>query len=89
MPPRASKPKRTFDTSALRDIPFMLFTSSSLFGFVGLYIPFFYVQLYSIQKIRAQKGLVPYFLPLLNAGSFFGRIVSVVEAGYGKKTDIF
>jgi len=56
----------------------MLFSSSALFGFIGLYIPFFYVQLYSIQRKAAQGSLITYLLPLLNAGSFLGRIVSAI-----------
>ena len=44
--------------------------------FVGLYIPYFYIQLYGIEDGVTSSNLEPYLLPLINAGSLFGRILS-------------
>lgn len=56
-------------------MPFTFFACAMFFGFLGLYIPFFYVQLYSIEHAIVDTSLVFYLVPLLNAASLFGRIV--------------
>ncbi|KAK7752995.1 hypothetical protein SLS62_004944 [Diatrype stigma] len=91
--PRAPPPKHhraLFDATALRDRPYMLFNAGGLLAFVGLYVPYFYLQLYAIQH-----GLLPggsggsgggfdsaYLVTLLNAGSVPGRILPSVFADY-------
>lgn len=76
--------KRRLALSAWRDISYTWFSCSAFFGFLGVYIPFFYVQLYAQQRKTVSGELVFYLPPLLNAGSLFGRIVS----GHGKLTAI-
>lgn len=73
---KPSAARRLFDATAWRETSYLLLAFSSFFGFLGLYIPFFYVQLYSIEHDIVDADLVFYLLPLLNAGSFFGRLVS-------------
>lgn len=63
------------DQSAWMETPFVYFGCAMFLGFLGLYIPFFYIQLQSIQQEGLNKDLVFYLLPLLNGGSFFGRLV--------------
>lgn len=42
-----------WDFPAFKEPPFTLFTLGMFFGFMGLYIPFFYVQSYAIdEKVR-------------------------------------
>ena len=41
---------RLFDAAALTEPPFVLYSDFLLLGFVGLYIPFFYLQVYSLQE---------------------------------------
>jgi hypothetical protein len=41
--------RRLFDAAALTEPPFVRYSGFLLLGFVGLYIPFFYVQVYSLQ----------------------------------------
>ena len=67
--------RRLFDATALTEPPFVIFAAVLLLGFIGLYIPFFYIQVYSIQRGFVKNPVVFYLLTLLNAGSFFGRIV--------------
>ena len=43
---------------------------------MGVYIPFFYVQLFAGDKVQVEGTFVVYLLVLLNAGSLFGRVVS-------------
>jgi len=67
--------RKLFDVSALREAPFMLCTAGLFFGFVGLYIPFFYITPYAHFKTGANATLAFYLVPILNAGSIFGRLI--------------
>lgn len=63
------------DLSAWREAPYVLFALAIFFGFVGFYVPYCYVQAYSIDKEIMAEHLSFYLLPIINAGAFFGRIV--------------
>ncbi|KAI1073660.1 MFS general substrate transporter [Whalleya microplaca] len=64
------------DTSALRDVTFMSFTLSCLFAFMALYIPFFYIELFTIDYGLAPRGFSSsYMVTLMNAGSVIGRVI--------------
>jgi predicted MFS family arabinose efflux permease len=67
--------RKLFDMSALREAPFILCTAGFFFGFVGLYIPFFYITPYAAFKTGAGRTLAFYLVPIINAGSVFGRLV--------------
>ena len=66
--------RKLFDVSALREVPFVLCTAGLFFGFMGLYVPFFYITPYAHFKTGANATLAFYFVPILNAGSVFGRV---------------
>lgn len=66
---------KLFDLAAWRELPYLLFGSGLFCTFMGLYIPFFYVQTYVIQQKIMNEDLGFYLLAILNAGSFLGRIV--------------
>ena len=68
--------RRLIDISAWGEPPFSLFSMAELFGFMGLYVPFFYIQIYALEKTNIDENLAFYLLTFLNTGSFFGRIVS-------------
>ena len=70
----ASK-RRLFDPAALKEMPYLFFSLGSLFGFMGLYVPFFYIQLYAVEKGIMSESLALYLLSVLNAGSVFGRVI--------------
>lgn len=74
---KPSAARRLFDIAAWKDPAYVAFALASFLGFLGLYIPFFYVQLYSIEKHIMKPDLAFYLVPVLNAGSFFGRLVSL------------
>ncbi|KNG49712.1 MFS general substrate transporter [Stemphylium lycopersici] len=44
-------------------------------GFMGLYMPFFYVQVYAVEAKITTGTLVFYLLPIMNGTSVIGRIV--------------
>ncbi|KAI0067484.1 MFS general substrate transporter [Artomyces pyxidatus] len=72
--------RKLFDWTALREPPFVLFTAGLFLGFMGVYIPFYYISPYAIQKTSSSANLAFYFIPILNAGSVFGRIVPNIIA---------
>lgn len=69
----ASK-RKIVDWSAFREPPYALFVGGGFLAFIGLYTPFFYIQLFAIQSNIADTNLAFYLLPILNASSTFGRI---------------
>jgi len=64
------------DLSGWLEAPFSLFDIAKFFGFMGLYVPFFHIQIYALESTYIDKNLAFYLPVLLNTGSFFGRIVS-------------
>lgn len=68
--------RRLFDLAAWKEVPYAIFGVAEFFGYMGVYIPFFYVQLYASEKATVSDSFAMYLIVLLNTGSFFGRIVS-------------
>ena len=73
-PPAARK---LFASSAWKEPPFALFAIATFCGFLGLYIPLFYIQIFAIEQriLNERQDLAFYLLAILNTGSFFGRII--------------
>ena len=71
------KPGRSLlQPSALKNKTFSLVSFGMLVGFIGLYVPMFYIQTYALTKqITSNTDYAFYLLSILNAGSFFGRIL--------------
>jgi predicted MFS family arabinose efflux permease len=68
--------RRGLDLAAFRDSEYTLFAIAMFLGYLGLYIPFFYIQLYSLERFSITGELNFYLLPIMNATGFFGRLVS-------------
>jgi predicted MFS family arabinose efflux permease len=79
-PHSLEKPRKVFDFSAFRNKPFNVFAIASFAGFLGLYVPFFYIQQYSSSFARVNEDLAFYTLVILNAGSVAGRIAPALVA---------
>ncbi|WFD00411.1 hypothetical protein MYAM1_003160 [Malassezia yamatoensis] len=60
---------------AFREPPFVYFCLAVFFGFLGLYIPFYYISAYAIDKVGVNSNLGFYLVPILNAGSIGGRLL--------------
>ena len=73
--PPPSTPRALLDLKAFREAPFNIFSLGLFLAFVGLYFPFFYATIYGSRKIGMNDDVAFYLLPVLNAGSIFGRIV--------------
>jgi predicted MFS family arabinose efflux permease len=63
------------DFKILRNLPYDLFSMASFFGMMGMYIPFYYVSTFCIQKGFVDEDVGFYLLPIINAASIFGRIL--------------
>ena len=71
---KPDKIRRLFDAKAWKEPPFTLWACYLFVSLCGLYLPSFYIQLYGVRFM--DPDLAFYLLPALNAGSFFGRLVS-------------
>ena len=72
---KPAKSRKLMDIAAWTEAPYLLFNIAEFFAFMGLYVPFFYAQLYAVQNHIIDEYLGFYLLAILNTGSFFGRIV--------------
>ncbi|CAK3783641.1 hypothetical protein DOTSEDRAFT_92146 [Lecanosticta acicola] len=70
------RPRKTIiDFGGFRELPFSLFSLASFVGFIGLYIPFFYISSFASEKAGLNSTLAFYMLPIISAGSTVGRIL--------------
>lgn len=67
---------------SLTDIPYVLFGLGTFFGYMGIYVVFFYIELYSMSRANVSAGLAFYLLAVVNAGSSLGRILPNFAADY-------
>jgi predicted MFS family arabinose efflux permease len=70
-----SSRRTLLDFKSFLDPPFVLFGGGILFGYMGIYVVFFYIQLYATSRADANSDLAFYLLAITNAGSIFGRIL--------------
>lgn len=85
LPPTPKAQRRgMLDLSAFKDKTFVVFVASCFLLFLGLYVPFFYIQLFGVTRGIAvssdgadgRRGFdSAYLVTLLNAGSIAGRLV--------------
>lgn len=69
-PPKA---RSIVDLSAFTDGPYMLLVFATLIGFIGLYVGIFYYSFFGQSTGITNASLAFYLVPILNAGSVFGR----------------
>lgn len=69
--------RRMIDRKILEEVDYVLFTLALFLGYMGLYIPYFYVQIYCMDQSIIAGNLNLYLLAIINAGGFVGRIVSL------------
>ncbi|KAL4869525.1 hypothetical protein BDV12DRAFT_208375 [Aspergillus spectabilis] len=63
------------DRAALKDAPYLLLNLGLIFGFMGFYIIFYYIQLYAREETSVSAVLESYLLVILNASSLIGRLL--------------
>lgn len=70
-----SSRRKLIDFAAFKELPFTLFSLASFVGFIGLYVPFFYVTEFSSTRAGLDSTISFYMLPITSAGSIAGRII--------------
>lgn len=72
--PRAKPPgrRKIFNVEILKDLPFNLMNLATFFGFVGQYIPYFFIEQFAAER---HINFEFWMLIFLNIGSIPGRIV--------------
>lgn len=63
------------DRTAFKDVPYILLNIGLIFGFMGFYIIFYYIELYAHQESSASIALQAYLLVIINASSLPGRLI--------------
>ncbi|KAK9234222.1 major facilitator superfamily domain-containing protein [Lipomyces kononenkoae] len=63
-----------YDPTAIVDFKFMVFTAAIFFAFASVFIPFYYVQSFAVDKNIFGEYVAFYMLSVMCAGSCFGRI---------------
>ena len=71
----SKQPRALIDWSAFREGPFVLVCLGMFFTFTGLYIPFFYSPTYGSCMTGLDDNVSFYLLPVISAGSIFGRVI--------------
>ncbi|KAB8293720.1 hypothetical protein EYC80_009205 [Monilinia laxa] len=66
--------RRLFNAEAWKEPVFTLYAIALFVGYAGMYIPYFYVQEYCLEKKIITGSLNFYLLPIINGSGFFGRI---------------
>lgn len=79
---RPRKRRALFDSSAVKDKLFLLFTLCTFCNFLGYIVPYFYIPTFAQQRLGASQSVSLYMLIGALAGSFFGRIGSGLLAHY-------
>lgn len=70
-----TKPRPMLDLAAFKNKPYAFYAVSSLFGFAGVYVPFFYIQQYATDRAATDSDLSFYTLSLMNGLSIIGRVL--------------
>lgn len=63
------------DTSALRDVPFVLLIGGLLTTFMGIYTILYYIDLFALQRTSAASSVSSSILVIVNGASTVGRIL--------------
>ena len=72
----SKSPRALFQPSAFKSWTYTFQTFGMMLGFLGIYIPVFYIQTYVlIRGVISDENYAFYLLSILNAGSCFGRVL--------------
>ena len=71
--------ERGLDFSAFKEPAFAFFAIGNFLAFAGLYVPYFYIQIYGLDTQATSGALAFYILSIMNGGALFGRIVRRVS----------
>ncbi|KAH8197203.1 hypothetical protein TruAng_008620 [Truncatella angustata] len=78
---KGSRKRKILDLKHFKDILYLLSCLSFFVSFLGLYVFYYYINLYATEVVGTSPSLASYLLAILNAGSFFGRLIPNYLAG--------
>jgi len=73
--PSSTKRHDFYDLAAFKAKPYLLFCFGTFFGFMGIYVTFFYIQLFALERTDVNANLASYLLSIINASSTIGRVI--------------
>ncbi|KAL8661543.1 MAG: hypothetical protein Q9202_005488 [Teloschistes flavicans] len=79
LPPKP--PRALFQPAAFKSSAYTFYCIGFAIGFVGLYVPMFYIQVYALTRGGVDTNYAFYLLSILNASSFFGRVFPAFLVG--------
>ncbi|KAH7350140.1 major facilitator superfamily domain-containing protein [Plectosphaerella cucumerina] len=75
LPPQPLRSARELlDFNGFKDARYSVLALASIVGNFGLYVPYYYIEPY-IALHHPESSMGSYLLPLINASSFFGRVI--------------
>ena len=74
--------RRIVDLKHFKDILYLISCLSFLVNFLGLYVFYYYINLYATEVVGTSPSLASYLLAILNTGSFFGRLLPNYIVGH-------
>lgn len=76
--------RKVIDFGHFKDKLYLTACLSFFVNFLGLYVFYYYISLYAVEVAGTDQRIADYLLPMLNAGSFFGRLFpNWLAARYG------
>ncbi len=73
--PSSTERRDFLDLTAFKAKPYLVFCAGTFFGFMGIYVTFFYIQLYALEQTNMSLSLSSYLLSIINATSTIGRLI--------------
>ena len=73
--PSSTKRHDFLDLTTFKSKPYLLFCIATFFGFMGIYVTFFYIELFALEKTDVNGNLASYLLSIINAASTIGRLI--------------
>ncbi|KAI1477673.1 MFS general substrate transporter [Daldinia eschscholtzii] len=73
---RPGTTRSIIDRKAFKDLPYMLLNLGLCFGFMGIYIIFYFIQLFALSRVPIATSLADNLVVILNAASLPGRLIS-------------
>lgn len=77
---KPGKVRSLIDWTAFTDVPYITFVIGTMIGFIGLYVGIFYISYFGAATGYTDPSLSFYLVPILNAGSVFGRTLPNIVA---------
>ncbi|OAA74049.1 Major facilitator superfamily domain, general substrate transporter [Cordyceps fumosorosea ARSEF 2679] len=78
---KSQQRRKEIDFGHVRDKFYLVACLSFFVNFLGLYVFYYYISLYATEVAGTDPHLAGYLLAILNAGSFFGRLLPSWLAG--------